>query len=139
MGRQNRATHDLRAGVPPGRLTRAQLIRIKKDIQEKPVEDLERSETVFHVARSRLNKGQKSHQGGGKNSLWNILESGITGVRAEPPSPRLWLIVSILVRDDHQSLKKRGKNALRPLFTEQRRFLAKVVKTEFSQAHPQVI
>lgn len=63
-------------------------IGVKKDKQKKPVDDLERSE-AFQVAGSGINKGQESHEEGGKNSFWNISESGVICVRAESLSPQL--------------------------------------------------
>lgn len=93
-------------------ITKAQSIRIKQDIQKRPGEDFRRSE----MARSsrRIDKGQKSHEGGGENSRGSGSESGVICVGAEPLPPRLgsssYPLLSVVIID-HQKREKECSQA----------------------------
>lgn len=97
-------------------ITKAQSIRIKQDIQKRLGEDFQRSEIAIWMARSshRIDKGQKSHEGGGENSRGSGSESGVICVGAEPLPPRLgsssYPLLSVVIID-HQKREKECSQA----------------------------
>lgn len=115
----DKATESLKAGVLPGGrvvwewrwlamalaeagITRAQSIRIKPDIQKRPL-DLQRSETGVWGARSSHGQDQqrteKPQERRREQSLEQLGVRSFVSLVAEPLPPRL--DISIIVQGDH--------------------------------------